>query len=220
MKDDSRIPGAARAALLLSAVAALAACGRGEKQASPAPAPAAESTPAAAGTGAEPTAPADQNFAEAVEDAKATATSGKAAAAVDLKYDVLAKPEPGQPFEIELAFVPRLPADALDVEVTPIPGVTIVSGGTARFENVEPATRYTTRVLVRAEAAGLYYLGVMARMSTQVQAEARAFSVPVVVGTVPAVAKPEPTVDSAGQAIQSMPAEETTDRPDATKQPE
>jgi hypothetical protein len=220
MKDDSRIPGAARAALLLSAVAALAACGRGEKQASPAPAPAAESTPAAAGTGAEPPVPADQNFADAVEDAKATATSGKAAAAVDLKYDVLAKPEPGQPFEIELAFVPRLPADALEVEVTPIPGVTIVSGGTARFENVEPATRYTTRVLVRAEASGLYYLGVMARMSTQVQAEARAFSVPVVVGTVPAVAKPEPTVDSTGQAIQSMPAEETTDGPDATKQPE
>lgn len=219
MKDHSSFLGAARTMLVLSALAALAACGRGEKQASPAPAPAVESAPATAGTGAESPAPADQNFADAVEDAKATATSGKAAAAVDLKYDVLAKPQPGQPFEIELVLVPRLPADVLEVEVTPIPGVTIVSGGTARFEKVEPATRYTTRVLARVEAAGLYYFGVMARMSTQVQVEARAFSVPVVVGTVPAVAKPEPALDTAGQAIQSMPAEETTDPPDVGGSP-
>lgn len=220
MRDDSRINGAARAALVLSMVAALAACGSGGKEASPAAPPATETPPAAVTAGPPPPAPVDQSFADAVEDARTTATSGKAAAAVDLKYDVLAKPEPGQPFEIELAFVPRLPADALEVEVTAIPGVTIVSGATARFENVMPATRYTTRVQAGAEAPGLYYLGVVARMVTKVQTEARAFSVPVVVGTVPATAKPQPAVDTKGQAIQSMPAEETTQKPDATKQPD
>jgi hypothetical protein len=220
MKDDSRIAGAARVVLVLSAVAALAACGRGGKEAEKAAAKPAESPPAAVVEEKPSPPPADQGFARAVEDAKATATSGKTAAAVDLQYDVLAKPEPGQPFEIELAFVPRLPADALEVEVAAIPGIAVVSGGTARFQNVTPATRYATRVLARAEAPGLYYLGVVARMVTQVQTEARAFSVPVVVGAEPAVAKPQPAVDAAGQPVQSMPAEETTGKPDPAKQPD
>ena len=220
MTDDSPFPSAARAVLVLSAVAVLAACGRGEKQASPAaPAPV-EPPPAAVAVDSAPPAPAGQTFADAVEAAKTTATSGKAAAAVDLQYDVLAKPAPGQPFEVELAFVPRLPADALDVEVTSIPGITIVNGGTAKFEDVVPATRYTTRVMVSAESSGLYYLGVVARMITQVQTEARAFSVPVVVGTAPPAAKPRPAVDATGQPIISMPAEETAEKPEATKRPE
>jgi hypothetical protein len=162
----------------------------------------------------------EQTYARAVEDAKATATSGKSAAAVDLEYDVLAKPEPGQPFEIELVFVPRLPADALEVEVTPIPGVVLINGGSDRFENVTPASRYSSRVTVSADQPGLYYIGVVARMVTKVETEARAFSVPAVVGTLPAEAKPQPDTDATGQAIQSMPAEETRDDGDATKQPQ
>jgi len=220
MKDNSRIVDAARTALIVSAISALAACSRDGKEAEKAAAKPAESPPAAVVEEKPAPAPVEQSFAKAVEDAKATATSGKTAAAVDLQYDVLAKPEPGQPFEIELAFVPRLPADALEVEVTPIPGITVVSGGTARFENVTPATPYNTRVLVRADAPGLYYLGVVARMVTQVQTEARAFSVPAVVGSMPAAAKPQPEMDAAGQPIQSMPAEETTDDSAAPRESE
>lgn len=218
MKDKSRIVDAAQTALILSAVAVLAACGRGGKEDEKSATQPPEAPPAAVATEKPSPPPVEQSFAKAVEDTKATATSGKTAAAVDLQYDVLAKPEPGQPFEIELAFVPRLPADALEVEVTPIPGITVLGGGTGRFENVTPATRYTTRVQVRADAPGLYYLGVVARMVTQVQTEARAFSVPAVVGSMPAAAKSQPELDAAGQPVQPMPAEETTDDPDAPKQ--
>jgi hypothetical protein len=219
MKDDSRITGARRTVLILAAIAAVTGCGRdkeGERAAtSPADAP-----PAPVQEKKSPPTQAQQTYAKAVEDARATATSGKSTAAVDLEYDVLAKPEPGQPFEIELAFTPRVPADALEVEVTPIPGLTVVSGGTARFENVEPATRYTSRITVSADQPGLYYLGVVARMVSKVQTEARAFSVPAVVGTVPAAAKPQPDVDATGQAVQSMPASETRGDTEATKQPD
>jgi hypothetical protein len=48
--------------------------------------------------------------------ANAVVTS-KSAAPVDLKYDLLAKPDVGQPFEIELTFQTRLPADSLEVEI-------------------------------------------------------------------------------------------------------
>ncbi len=139
--------------------------------------------------------------AEAVVDSKTTAP-------VDMQYELLAKPALGQPFEVELAFTTRLPAAALDIEVTETPGLTVVGQKTARFEAVESGQVYITKVLVQGDTAGLYYLGVMAKMSTQVQTETRAFAVPVVIGSPPAAQKANPPQDASGQAIQSMPAKE------------
>jgi hypothetical protein len=135
--------------------------------------------------------------------------SGKTSAPVDLKYDLAAKPAVGQPFEIELDFLPRLAADTLDVAVTGMPGLTLVGGGTVTFDKVQAGTTYTHKVLVQADADGTYYVSVIAKMITQVETEVRTFSVPVVVGTAPAVvAKPEPQKDASGQAIESLPAKE------------
>jgi hypothetical protein len=95
--------------------------------------------------------------------------------------------------------------------VTPIPGITLVSGATVRFENAAAGGRYAAPVVARAESQGLYYLAVAVRMVTKVQTEARTFSVPVVVGAVAATEKaaPAPAKDASGQAIESLPAEET-----------
>lgn len=197
-----------RTLAVVALAALLAACGRGDKEPAAPPAKeAAEKKPvAAASTPAKADDP-DSRLATAV-------ATGKTAAGVDLKYDVAAKPEPGQDFQIELVFLPRVAADALEVEVSPIPGLAIVSGATARFENVTADERYSTPVVARADGQGLYYLGVSARMATQVQAEARTFSVPIVVGAALAAAeKPAPATDTSGQPIQSTPAEETTGQP-------
>lgn len=185
--------------------ALITACGRSDEE--PAAAPAKdvpEKKPAAVASAPSKADDPDSRLATAV-------ATGKTSAGVDLKYDVAAKPDPGQDFQIELVFLPRVAADALEVEVTPIPGVTIVSGATARFENVAAGERYTAPVVARADGQGLYYLGVSARMVTKVQTEARTFSVPVVVGAVAASQKPAqaPAQDASGQAIESMPAEES-----------
>jgi hypothetical protein len=187
-----------------SLTALLAACGRGDDQPSPEPARKAAEKPAAAAKAPAKADDPDSGLATAV-------ATGKTSAGVDLKYDVAAKPEPGQDFQIELVFLPRVAADALEVEVTPIPGIAIVSGATARFENVAAGERYAAPLVARAEGQGLYYLGVVARMATKVQTEARTFSVPVVVGTVAASQKPAPAPaqDASGQAIESLPAEES-----------
>lgn len=193
---------------VVSVTALLAACGRDDEQAASAPAEKAAEKPAAA---AKPPAKADDP-----DSRLATAVAaGKTSAGVDLKYDVAAKPDPGQDFQIELVFLPRVAADALEVEVTPIPGITLVSGATARFESVVAGERYLAPVVARADGPGLYYLGVSARMATQVQSEARTFSVPVVVGAGAAAQKPEPTPaqDASGQAIESLPAEESGSEP-------
>ena len=184
--------------------AILAACGGKEEPAATAAKDVPDKKPV-------PAAGAPANADERDSGLATAVATGKTSAGVDLKYSVAAKPDPGQDFQIELVFLPRVAADALEVEVTSIPGITIVSGATARFENVVAGERYSAPVVARADGQGLYYLGISARMATQVQSEARTFSVPVAVGAGAAAEKPEPTPaqDASGQAIESLPAEES-----------
>ncbi len=203
MNENCWTGAAARIFAVVALTAVLAACNRGDDQQA-----ASKDTSAATNAATEAAAPPlespdDKRMANAV-------ATGKVGAAVDLKYDVLAKPDVGQPFEVELALLPRLAADALEVEVTGIPGLTVVSGGVTRFEGVMAGQRYVAKVLVQADAPGIYYANVVAKTITQVLTEARTFSVPLVVGAMPAAQKIEPTKDASGEAIQSLPAEEST----------
>lgn len=142
--------------------------------------------------------------------ANAVVVTGKNSAPVDLKYDITVKPAVGQPFEVDLTLLPRLAADSLDVEFSAVEGLTLVGGDPIRFENVQAGERYTAKVLAQSDVAGMYYIGVSAKMTTKVQSEVRGFSVPIVVGTPEAAEKPAmaPAQDASGEAVQSMPATE------------
>jgi hypothetical protein len=195
---------AASAALASVTALLIAACGGGGKDPAAAESAKADGKPdSPAAVARAPEEVGDPNFANAV-------AAGKTAAGVDLKYDLPARPEPGTDFEVALALLPRLPADTLEVEVTGIPGLSIVNGAAAKFEKVHSGEAYPAKVTVRADRPGLYYLAVSAKMVTQVQTEARTFSVPVVVGPVAAAEKTAPEKDAAGQPVESMPAEETS----------
>jgi hypothetical protein len=200
-----RRPAATAAATLLAA-ALVAACGGGKSgdeaaQAAQDPAAGAAGAPGAAAPPA--VDPAKARLASAVAD-------GKTSAPVDMKYDVLSKPAQGQPFEVELVFDPRQAADTLEIEITDAPGLVLVGEKTAKFGPVEAGQSYTAKVLVKGDNAGLYYIGVLAKMSTQVQSESRAFAVPVVIGDPAAGQKPAPAavLDAQGEAVQPMKAEE------------
>ena len=193
--------------LLVTLAAVLVACGGKDEEPLPAqsPPPAAEQASGSPMPEPQPAVEGDERMANAV-------VTGKTAAAVDLRYEMLVKPGVGQPFEVELVFLPRSPADALEVEVTGMQGLTIVSAGTLRFENVQTGGRYAAKILAQAADPGLYYVGLVAKMVSKVQTEARSFSVPVAVGTLPAAAeKPVPTTDTSGQPVESMPAVESGD---------
>jgi len=206
LNSDVRTTGFRRVALTAAAAvlagALVTACGGGKDETTAVSK--AEKAQANKTTAATPPASADEKharLASAVVDSKTTAP-------VDMKYDVLAKPELGQPFEVEMTFVTRLPADKLEVEITEAPGLTIVGEKTATFSPVEGGQSYSSKVLVKGDNPGLYYIGLIAKMSTKVQTETRAFAIPVVIGDPPSKQKAAPLKDATGQAVQSMPAQE------------
>jgi hypothetical protein len=190
------------AAAALLAGALVTACG-GDKDEAAAVTKAEQAKADKVAAAAPPTSADDKHerLASAVVDSKTTAP-------VDMKYDVLAKPGLGQPFEVEMTFDTRLPADKLDVEITEAPGLTIVGEKAAMFAPVEGGQTYSSKVLVQGDNPGLYYIGVIAKMSTKVQTETRAFAIPIVIGEPPTAQKATPPKDSTGQAVQSMPAQE------------
>ena len=182
-------------------LAAIAGCGGRDDDASRAAKPAARSDDAAAEASQATTARDERRAANAV------ATG--AGAAVDLQYEVTPRPEKGQPFTIQLAFVPQAPFDSIDAQLSATPGLRITSAESVRFADVEPGERYTTDVLVVGDTPGLHYVGVVARVATQVQTDARTFSVPVVVGTPAEAAKTQAAPDQSGAAKVTSPAQVT-----------
>lgn len=194
------------ATVALLAMLLVAGCGRGKEQEAVAQAEqdkAAQTEPAA-----EVPATPPANAAEKESRMATAVADGKTTAPVDMKYDVPSKPGLGEPFEVELVFDTRSPADVLDVEITEAPGLTLVGEKTLKFAPVEGGQSYTAKLLAKGDAPGLYYIGVVAKMSTKVQTESRAFAIPVVIGDPPAAQKVTPATDATGQAVQSMPAQE------------
>jgi len=181
-----------------------AACGGGEEKA-------AKDDAAATASSGQQKKPGDAAPAPApVDDGLANAVAvGKTAAAVDLRYGLSTKPAVGTPFEVELAFTPRVHADSLEIEATGMPGLVIASGATAKFAPVKADERYSAKVLLQVTQTGLYYIGVTAKLTTQVQTDARTFSVPVVVGAMPAAEKPA-VAAAPGETVKATPAVETT----------
>ena len=204
MNHRTRTGNLVRATALALATVLAAGCGGKSDEEAAAKATKAASTAAAnqAAAKASKATSDDEKLANAV-------ATGKSSAALDVKYDIAARPTVGEPFEVALTFVPRASADSLEVQVSAVEGLTLVGNGQVRFDNVQAGERYTTKVLAQAGAAGMYYIGVAAKMVTKVQTEIRNFSVPIVVGTPAAAEKPAPEKDAAGKPVEPLPAAES-----------
>lgn len=198
-------PACARAAAIaVLAASLLAGCGADKQPESAA----VGGTPEPAQVEPAASAPPPADVADEKSRMATAVTVGKTSAPVDMKYDLPSKPGVAMPFEVELVFDTRMAANTLEVEISEAPGLVVVSEKTIKFEPVEGGQSYTTKLLVKGDNPGLYYIGVVAKMSTSVQTESRAFAIPVVIGEPLAAEKPAPAMDAAGQAIESMPAAE------------
>lgn len=136
---------------------------------------------------------------------------GKPGAAVEIKYDFLAKPEVGKPVDVDLALIPNTGVSTLDVEITGMDGVTLTGPLHPTFNDVKAGQAYKHQFSLLAERNGVFYLTVAATTHIGTATMGRTFSIPFVVGQAPAKEKPTaPQQDANGQPIQPMAAQETT----------
>jgi hypothetical protein len=182
------------ATLLAITGLALAACGS-----EPEPGAAAATSQSAQAAVADPMA----RMARAVGN-------GKPGAAVQIRYDFASRPAVGTPTDLQIAFVPNAGVDAMDIVVSAMDGVTLAGTLSASFTEVEPSKPYMHTVSVLPDRSGVFYLTVVATTQIGNQNLSRTFSIPFVVGNVPAQQKAAPQTDAAGEPIQPAKAQETT----------
>jgi len=184
----------------LAATVLLSACGSEEA----APPPVAKA-PAAA---PKPILAADN---PAANMAKAVSTA-KTGAAVELRYEISAKPAVGVPFDIDLALVSGSDTETMTVVIAGMPGLTVADEVVPPLTDVVAGQVYPHKFTALADQPGVYYISVTVTTLSRTITQARTFSIPVLLGDPTAARKPavEPQKDAKGQAIQSMPAEETT----------
>lgn len=141
--------------------------------------------------------------------------SSKSGAAIELKYDVLSKPETGKPIEIDLALIPSSLLDSISVNVTATPGLEIVTNATGNFGVTKIGEVTHHLITVRADHADVVYLTVAVTVNAVGVNSARTFAIPLIVSD-PGAPEAQPAAkdaanidtktDSAGQKVQSMPA--------------
>ncbi len=171
--------------LALCAVAVLAACHRNSNPA-PQPAPAPQKhAPSAKAQTAETAQTPQQLTADMVE----AASQGKSQAPVALKFNLLQRPTVGQPLQIALALLPRIHADAADIDVAGSDSLQLTAGDSrVEIASVEPAQVYRHQITVTPTAEGVQLLSLKVSLKHDEMTESREFAVPLIVAAAPAAA--------------------------------
>ena len=107
---------------------------------------------------------------------------GNGTAAVEVRFDLSAAPVSGQPFNVEIAVLPQVPAPVLHIEVLPGEGLAVDSvDGPLSIEKVQVGS--LARLMLHASSAkpGTRVLGIKVTLDQPSGAEWREFDFPVVV---------------------------------------
>jgi len=186
-----------------------------------------------AGCGSEEPTVADQPVADttstAAEDVPKKATTaeiaarhgdspGKPVAPIDIDYEVLGEPRPGEPVEIELKLRSSLEGP-VTVQLQPREGLQMGASQAAevRRETLRPldeassaAEPATERVVVIPSAEGRFYLTVLVSVTTAQGEQIRAVSIPVQVGDQPPTLQQNGELRTTeGETVRSLPAKES-----------
>lgn len=113
----------------------------------------------------------------------AVSATGKPGAPVELKFDIAARPELGQPLEVAVAVVPRS-ADVSQLRVVfqSNEAVEVQSGNEAVQDKPVDGVAMTHTVTVVPRREGVFYLGAVALIEGPGGSVARSFAIPIIVG--------------------------------------
>jgi hypothetical protein len=166
--------------LFIVAILAASLTGCGDE-----PEPATTGAPAPAAT-AKAVAPAN-GVEEATRGMVSGVAPGRAAdAAVDLKFELKARPEVGKPLTIDVALVPNVASDVMNVTYLANEGLAVqTSPLPSKYEHVQPGSVYRHQAIVVPKEDGVYALSAIVMVQTDAGDVTRTFSIPVVVGAPP-----------------------------------
>jgi hypothetical protein len=152
----------------------------------------------------------------------AVSAVGKPGAPVEMKFDILERPEPGKTVPIVIEVTP-IGADiaTLDVSVQATDGIEVLDG--AQMPQLQkPADGATARhtVNVRPQRDGVFYVSIVALVEQPSGSIARSFSIPIIVGGGAAASAAVSgkaaagggaalKSDASGNSVVSMPAQES-----------
>ncbi len=140
----------------------------------------------------------------------ARAVGGKTGAAVELRYEIAAKPQVGAPTEMQLALIPSSTVDSMKLTIRGMEGLTLAGSLSAGFEVVEPGKPYLHSFSMLPEHPGVYYISVVIDTRIGPSSVARTFSIPFAVDNPAAEQPANPAREKNGQTGQSTKA---TERP-------
>ncbi|WP_405219753.1 hypothetical protein [Lentisalinibacter sediminis] len=141
---------------------------------------------------------------------------GKPVAPIDIDYEVLGEPRPGEPVEIELKLRSSLEGP-VTVQLQPREGLQMGASQPAevRRETLRPLVEAssepaTERVVVIPSAEGRFYLSVLVSVATAEGEQIRAVSIPVQVGDQPPTLQQNGELRTTeGETVRSLPAKES-----------
>ena len=195
-----------RLALAATALGTLAACAGGD-----APAQAQQG-----GRTAQPSAAESRPRGKAAVDGMVAAVSatGKPGAPVELKFDIAARPELGQPLEVAVAVVPRS-ADVSQLRVVfqSNEAVEVQSGNEAVQDKPADGVAMTHTVTVVPRREGVFYLGAVALIEGPDGSVARSFAIPIIVGDPVAAERALAAKPAQGTASKSAGGEDVVSLP-------
>ena len=113
--------------------------------------------------------------------------AGRAADAfVDLKFELKARPEIGKPLTIDVALLPRVATEAMNVTYLANEGLAVQqSSMPSKYEHVQAGSVYRHQATVVPSDQGVYSLSAIVMVQTDTGDVTRTFSIPVVVGAPP-----------------------------------
>lgn len=113
------------------------------------------------------------------------ATSGKATAPMQLKFDLAERPVAGQAIDVSLALMVTAAAQSVTLHLADSAGIVFVDAGDRPLGAVVPDTVYRQDVKLSAATEGVYFIGVTATMTRDTLSETRNFSIPIIVSAQP-----------------------------------
>jgi hypothetical protein len=137
---------------------------------------------------------------------------GKLTAPISIDYEVLGKPEAGQPVELDLKVSSGVPG-SLELRLQPQEGLQMgaAQDSLLRFEAADTLNEpRAEKVVVVPSGEGRFYLSVLASVETPQGTRMRAVSIPIQVGDKPPTLRPNGELKTTeGETVKSLPAKES-----------